>query len=229
MDKWPAAARLHTVAAAGHLPTTTDGAPCSYTTLGGTTHCFGERFADPDAGRPASPPRLPQGERPTIPGKGAIPTDPERFPDRIEYDGDSRRLHIGDGFIDNVPPAAWEYEVSGKQVLVQWFSYRRRDRARPIIGDRRQPSRLEKIQPDGWLSEYTTELMNVLHVLGRLVALEPRQADLLDRICDGPLVNADDLRARGAFDATATGRAGAADERQGALLVGADAKDAGAA
>ena len=182
-------------------------------------HCFGERFADPDAGRPASPPRLPQGERPTVPGKGAIPTDPERFPDRIEYDGDSRRLHIGDGFIDNVPPAAWEYEVSGKQVLVQWFSCRRRDRARPIIGDRRQPSRLEKIQPDGWLSEYTTELMNVLHVLGRLVALEPRQADLLDRICDGPLVNADHLRARGAFDATATGRAGAADERQGALSV----------
>ena len=32
MDKWPTAARLHTVAAAGHLPTTTDGAPCSYTT-----------------------------------------------------------------------------------------------------------------------------------------------------------------------------------------------------
>ena len=50
--------------------------------------------------------------------------------------------------------------------------YRRSDRSRPIIGDRRLPSPLEKIQPEGWLAEYTTELMNLLHVLGRLIALE---------------------------------------------------------
>ena len=185
-------------------------------------HCFGERFADPDAGRPASPPRLPDGERPIIPRDGVIPADPDRFPDRIQYDADSRRLRIGDGFIDNVPRSVWEYEVSGKQVLVQWFSYRRLDRSRPIIGDRRRPSPLENVQPDGWLSEYTTELMNVLNVLGRLIALEPRQADLLNRICDGPLVSADDLRARGAFDVAGTGRTGGADERQGALLVEVD-------
>ncbi len=37
MDKWPAAARHHTVAAAGHLPTATDAGSCSYTTPGGTT------------------------------------------------------------------------------------------------------------------------------------------------------------------------------------------------
>ena len=108
----------------------------------------------------------------------------------------------------------WNYEVSGKQVLVQWFSYRRLDRSRPIIGDRRPPSPLENIQPTRWLAEYTTELMNVLNVLGRLVALEPRQADLLDRICDGPLLSGDDLRAGGAFDATSTGRSRGADERQ---------------
>ena len=98
--------------------------------------------------------------------------------------------------------------------LVQWFSYRRLDRSRPIIGNRRPPSRLEKIQPRSWLSEYTMELMNVLHVLGRLIMLEPRQADLLDRVCAGPLLNADDLRGRGAFDSTGTGRGGDADERQ---------------
>ena len=177
-------------------------------------HCFGERFADASAGRPNGAPRMPEGERPVIPKDGAIPTDPDRFPDRIEYDASARRLRVGDGFIDNVPRAVWEYEVSGKQVLVQWFSYRRLDRSRPIIGDRRPPSPLENIQPDGWLAEYTTELMNVLHVLGRLVALEPRQADLLNRICDGPLLSGDDLRASGAFDASSTGRGGGADERQ---------------
>ena len=181
-------------------------------------HSFGQRFADPGAGRPNGSPRMPSGERPVIPKAGAIPTHPGKIPNRIEYDADARRLHIGAGFIDNVQPAVWEYEVSGKQVLPQWFSCRRRDRSRPIIGDRRPPSALEKIQPAGWLSEYTTELMNVLHVLGRLVALESRQADLLIRICDGPLLSADDLRASGAFDSSRTSRRGSTDERQGELL-----------
>lgn len=190
-------------------------------------HCFGERFADPGAGRPVGPPRMPEGDRPIIPRDGAIPTHRDRFPDRMEHDAATRRLKVGDGFIDNVPRAVWEYEVSGKQVLVQWFSYRRRDRSRPIVGDRRQPSPLGNIQPDGWLADYTTELMNVLHVLGRLVALEPRQADLLSRICDGPLLSADDLRAGGAFDASGTGRGGGADERQGDFLDAADAQTAG--
>ena len=181
-------------------------------------HCFGERFADPGAGRSNSPPRMPDGERPVIPKNGSIPTDPGRFPDSIEYDVDTRRLKIGSGFIDNVPRSVWEYEVSGKQVVLQWFSYRRLDRSRPIIGDRRQPSPLENIRPEGWLAEYTTELMNVLHVLGRLVALESRQADLLDRICDGPLLSGDDLRASGAFDSSSTGRGGGTDERQDDFL-----------
>ena len=68
------------------------------------------------------------------------------------------------------------------------------------------------------MAVYTTELMNVLHVLGRLVALEDRQADLLNRICDGPLLSGDDLRARGAFDASGAGRGGGADERQETFL-----------
>ncbi len=106
----------------------------------------------------------------------------------MDYDAAKRRLVIGKGFVDNVTPAMRNYEVSGKTVLDQWFSYRRRDRTKPMIGDRRPPSPLEKIQPDGWLAEYTEDLLNLLNVLGRLVALEPRQADLLDRIVAGPLV-----------------------------------------
>ena len=60
----------------------------------------------------------------------------------------------------------------------------------PIIGDRRPPSPLDKIQPDHWPDEYTTDLMNLLHVLGRLAKLEPAQADLLERICAAPLLPA---------------------------------------
>ena len=54
--------------------------------------------------------------------------------------------------------------------------------------------------------------------VSRLVALEPRQADLLGRICGGSLLRADDLRASGAFHATGTGRGGQADQSQRDLL-----------
>ena len=41
--------------------------------------------------------------------------------------------------------------------------------------------------------------MNVLNVLTMLVELEPQQADLLDRICGGPLVSETELKTAGAF------------------------------
>lgn len=149
-------------------------------------HTFGERYADPKADRPPGPPRLPKVRAPRIPKEGAIPDDPDCMPDEIEYDETRHRLLIGNGFIENVPAAVWQYEVSGKRVLTQWFSYRKKNRERPIIGDRRPPSKLGDIQPDHWLAEYTTELLNVLHVLALLVELEPDQAKLLEAICEGP-------------------------------------------
>ena len=111
------------------------------------------------------------------------------MPDEIDYDDSQRRLLVGEGFIDNVPAAVWHYEVSGKRVLTQWFSYRKKNRERPIIGDRRPPSKLGDIQPDHWLAEYTTELLNVLHVLALLVEMEPDQAKLMEAICEGPTLD----------------------------------------
>jgi hypothetical protein len=55
-------------------------------------------------------------------------------------------------------------------------------------GDRRPPAPRETILPDGGLAEHTEALPTLLTVLGRLIALEPRQADLLDRIVAGPFV-----------------------------------------
>jgi hypothetical protein len=57
-----------------------------------------------------------------------------------------------------------------------------------------------KIQPDHWLPEYTTELINVLNVLGWLVDLEPAQAALLEKICSGPTISAEELRAASALE-----------------------------
>jgi len=169
-------------------------------------HTFGERFANPKEGRKAGPPRLPKGSAPRIPTNGAIPEDPEGMPDSIGYDAGDQRLHVGTGFVEGVPPEVWRYEVSGKQVLKQWFSYRKKNRERPLMGDRRPPSALGEIQPDRWLAEYTTELIDLLHVLGRLVELEPAQAKLLERICAAPLITVNELRDAGAFATPPNGK-----------------------
>lgn len=158
-------------------------------------HTYGERFADAAAGRPKAPPRMPAGERPTIPEGGGIPGAPEPLPETMEYDPAKRRLHVGKGFVDNVSPHVWGYEVSGKQVVWHWFSYRRRDRTRPQIGDKRPPSPLDSIKPDYWLAEYTADLIDLLNVLGRVVAIEPAQADLMQRILSAELIRAERLKA----------------------------------
>ncbi|MGY6709020.1 MAG: type ISP restriction/modification enzyme [Rhizobiaceae bacterium] len=157
-------------------------------------HTYGERFAEPEAGRPKGPPRMPQGERPFIPEGGGIPGAPEPLPDVLEYDASKRRLRIGMGCVNNVSPEMWAYEVSGKHVLRNWFSYRRRDRSRPQIGDRRPPSPLDSVQPDHWLAEYTSDLIDLLNVLGRVIALEPTQAELMERTLKAELIKADHLK-----------------------------------
>jgi hypothetical protein len=176
-------------------------------------HTYGERFADPAQGRPAQPPRLPSDMAPRIPKEGAIPHSAAAMPDTIDYDETKGRLLIGQGYLERVTPRMWSYEVSGKQVLRQWFSYRKANRERPIIGDRRPPSKLGDIQPDHWLAEYTIDLINLLHVIGRLVDLESSQADLLERVCSGPTISIDELRADGVLDlpAGSTRRTEAAD------------------
>ncbi|MDD4919030.1 MAG: N-6 DNA methylase [candidate division Zixibacteria bacterium] len=171
-------------------------------------HTFGERMADPENGRPASPPRLPRERMPHVPKEGAIPQTAADMPDSINYDVNRNRLLVGKGYVENVDPRVWNYEVSGKQVLVQWFSYRKANRDRPIIGDRRPPSPLCDIQPDCWLAEYTTELINVLNVLGLLVEAEPAQAGLLEKICAGPTISAGDLLAGGALAVPAKAKRG---------------------
>jgi hypothetical protein len=73
--------------------------------------------------------------------------------------------------------------------LVHYRRWAKKNRERPIIGDRRPPSKLGDIQPDDWLAEYTTELLDVVHVLALLVEMEPAQAQLLEAICEGPTLD----------------------------------------
>ena len=169
-------------------------------------HAYGERFVEASEGRPSGAPRMTEGKRPTIPRGGTIPGTPEPLPDIMTYDPAKCRLCIGKGYIDNVTPQMWDYEVSGMNVLRQWFSYRKHDRSRPVIGDRRPPSPLSKIQPDHWLHEYTNDLIDLLNVLGRVIALEPLQADLLCEVLDGALFDQAELMKAGAFSNLSGGK-----------------------
>ena len=158
-------------------------------------HTFGERFQDDRGGVVRV---TPAEAEPTV--SKALPRTLAEMPHDLIYDAAERALKFGPtGRIDNVSPAVRAYEVSGKVVLDQWWSYRRADRSKPPMGDKRPPSPLSDIQPTEWLSEYTTELVNVLRVLTRLVAMEPVQADLLARIVEGPTLDADDLMGAGAL------------------------------
>jgi len=179
---------------------------------------FGARMADGKHGRLPGPPRLPDAKRPNIPKQGSIPSDPDSMPDAIDYDASKKRLRIGGGYVENVQVEVWNYEVSGKKVLPQWFSYRKANRERPIMGDRRKPSPLGDIQPAGWLPEYTTEIINVLNVLGLLVDLEPLQAAMLDRICGGALITTAELLEAKAFDGEAKTRSSKNDNGTASLF-----------
>jgi len=183
-------------------------------------HSYGERMADAAEGRPPGPPRVSGESRPTMPKQGAMPPA-DMLPEAICYDEAEQRLHFGKGFIDNVIPAVWKYEVDGKQVVSQWFSYRRRDRSKPVMGDKRPPSPLQGIQPDHWPAEYTTDLLNLLNVLTLLVDMEPEQTSLLAQVCEGAIISEVDLKAAGAIGAFEENAGQASllmDEKQAALF-----------
>lgn len=162
-------------------------------------HCYGERMSNPESGRPKGRPHLPRAEAPRIPKEGALPSAHQPLPEEIRYKPEQQRLYVGTGYVENVTEGMWNYEVSGIKVLTQWFSYRKLDRSRPLIGNRRAPSPLNKIQIDSWPLEYTTDLLDLLHVIGRILKIEPRQSDMLQQVCAGSLFSEDELESSGAL------------------------------
>jgi Type ISP C-terminal specificity domain/N-6 DNA Methylase len=149
-------------------------------------HTYGERFADPSTGRNPGSPKMPRDRRPKV--VVTIPDTPEGMPDSVSYDEATRTLHVGTGQIRPVSPQAWAYETSGMKIVRKWFGYRKKDPA----GRRSSP--LDSIKAEHWPARFTTELLELLNVLEMCANLEPRQADLLARICDGPLITVSALR-----------------------------------
>ncbi|MFO0631110.1 MAG: type ISP restriction/modification enzyme [Polyangiales bacterium] len=148
-------------------------------------HTYGERFHDVAANRPKSPPRLPSDQCPKV--QVAIPDDEDGMPDDIRYDEATKTLHVGKGQVAPVPARVWAYEIDDWRVVRRWFGYRRKDPAA------KRTSPLDDDVATAWTAETTTELLNLLNVLGRLVHLEPTQKDLLARIVSSPQIVVADL------------------------------------
>ena len=140
-------------------------------------HTYGERFASH-----ADPAGFPRGSaRCTV----AVPAEP--LPDDFSHDAGTNTLRVGDGRFAPVSRAVWEFEVSGLKVLRSWLD----DRSADPGGKRSSP--LDDIRPRAWTAAFTTELLKLLAILETTLAGYPAQADLLDRIAAGPLVDAADL------------------------------------
>ncbi|AWW39853.1 type ISP restriction/modification enzyme [Streptomyces cadmiisoli] len=152
-------------------------------------HTYGQRFASHHHDSPpGSTPRLPPAERPEC--VIAIGED-ERLPEDISYDATTRTLSVGSGSIRPVAPEVWDYRIGGVQVIRKWFGFRKR---KPDV-ERQTP--LNDILPPTWPSRWTLDLLDLINALGLLVALEPRQARLLDAVSSGSLITTDDLRGKG--------------------------------
>jgi hypothetical protein len=148
-------------------------------------HTYGERYVDLSADRPRGAPRLPEQRSPKVVAE--IPDTEDDMPNNISYDPQTSTLHIGKGAIAPVPSPVWNYEVSGTKVILKWFGYRKRKPAG------KRSSRLDRINPPWWPRHRTTELLNLLKVLARLVELETVQAKLLDQVLASPQITVTDL------------------------------------
>ncbi|MET8989371.1 type ISP restriction/modification enzyme [Nonomuraea wenchangensis] len=167
-------------------------------------HTYGERFADSAEGRPTGPPKpdLPHRAKSQV----AIPGTTEEMPDDISYDPETATLRVGSGRISPVLPEVWAYEVSGMKIVKKWFGYRKKNPAG------RKSSPLDNIHSEEWPAEFTTELLQLLHVLTLCVELEPNQTDLLEKICKSPLIPVADLERAGVLPVPASARKAPAPE-----------------
>jgi hypothetical protein len=149
-------------------------------------HTFGQRFFDPEHGRPHGVTELVETSGPRV--KVSIPDTRARTPADFRYKQETLILHVGEGQVGPISPAVWSYEVGGMRIISHWLDYRMKN---PRHKKRTSP--LDNMNCETWPPAFTDELLELLTVLKRCVELEPDQADLLERVCRGPLITSADL------------------------------------
>jgi hypothetical protein len=147
-------------------------------------HTYADRFVDTDVGRPA--------QVPEVEGIG-WDRDVSRIPEdtsEIGYDEQSGSIIVGDGRVGGVRPEVWAFSVSGMQVISKWLGYRTRKGTGRAVSS---TSELDRIRPTEWADEWNDELLDLVRILTITVDRQGELADLLERVCDGPLVSQADL------------------------------------
>ena len=102
---------------------------------------------------------------------------------RTRYSRVGEGEHAGE--FSPVSPEVWDYSVSGMQVVKSWLDRRKGKRSG------RKSSRLDDVRPDRWV--FGEELLELLWVLERTIALQPEGEALLEEVCASPLFTADEL------------------------------------
>jgi hypothetical protein len=75
-------------------------------------------------------------------------------------------------------------------VVAKWLGYRI---ARPPGRAASSTSALDQMRPLTWADEWNDELLDLLRVLTITLDRQPALADLINRVCAGPLISAPDL------------------------------------
>ncbi len=140
-------------------------------------HTYGERFAPPDSGALSGAARCIE----PVPGSEA------GYPESYSYNEETRTLRVGSGTFAPVSPDVYEFDVSGLKVVQSWLGYRMREGA----GKRSSP--LDKIRPERWTAQLTTDLLDLLHILEETVDAQPEQGRLLDEVLAGECFGALEL------------------------------------
>ncbi|MFJ7968547.1 type ISP restriction/modification enzyme [Streptomyces sp. NPDC096324] len=149
---------------------------------------FGTRCIDAGNGRPAGTSNWWRRLHPEI--TYAREVAPDKLPSAINYDPENERLIIEEGIFTGVTPRMRNYTTGGRNVLDSWLAYRSNRTAGKVT------SELDRERPEHWEHEWSRELVEILAVLSHVTALEPQQAELLDRILASPLIDVAELNRR---------------------------------
>ena len=137
-------------------------------------HTYGERFAEGQTWPKA-----------VVKCHVAVPAG--SLPENFSFDPDQGVIDVGGGQFGPVSPGVWDYEVSGLKVVQSWLGYRMKKRK----GKASSP--LDEIRPSEWTGEFNSELLRLLNLLTRTLEIHIDQAELLDAVLTGPLLQAADL------------------------------------
>lgn len=121
------------------------------------------------------------------------------MPDAVGYDPEKQELRFGDGRIGQVPVEVADYSVGDMNIIRKWFEYRleKPRHAGPSSAPDVTRSPLDTERASEWEPRFADDLVDLLHVIGTLVRLEPALGALLAAISEAQLITVQDLETHG--------------------------------